>query len=202
MKDKIYLYSLIALHDFIKNILLDFDILILKDEHINDRGFTNNNIIFVISEEINNSIQQSFFINNTVLVFDLNEQKKTENNKYSSISFLHRPLKIKKFFDSVNTCFFLKTIFFKDIKIIDEKIINTKFNFSCALTPLEKKILIEFIDKKKIERAYFLEKIFKFKKDIETKTIESHLTRIRKKLLIIKSEIQISSKEDIFYIEN
>ena len=70
-------------------------------------------------------------------------------------------------------------------------------------TKMEKfKILTEFIEHKKISRNYFLEQIFKINKDAETKTIESHLTRIRKKLNKINSEIQISLKENIFYLED
>ena len=57
-------------------------------------------------------------------------------------------------------------------------------------------------EKKQITREFLLEEILKIKKDIETKTIESHLTRIRRKLLKIESEIQISSKEDVFFLEN
>jgi DNA-binding response OmpR family regulator len=80
--------------------------------------------------------------------------------------------------------------------------INLRNNMGCFLTALEKKILIEFIEYKKIKRDYFLENIIKIKKNVETKTIESHLSRIRKKLLKINSLIQISSKEDVFYFEN
>ena len=53
-----------------------------------------------------------------------------------------------------------------------------------------------------VNLAWGLEKIMNVKKNIETKTIESHLTRIRKKLLIVKSKIQISSKDDVFYLED
>ena len=79
---------------------------------------------------------------------------------------------------------------------------NLNNQISCLLTSLEKNILIELIEHKKIKREYFLEKIMNVKKNIETKTIESHLTRIRKKLLIVKSKIQISSKDDVFYLED
>ena len=79
---------------------------------------------------------------------------------------------------------------------------NIKANSSCLLTPLEVIILTEFVYRKQMKREYFLEKILKIKKNIETKTIESHLTRIRKKLTKIQSEIKISSKEDIFYIND
>ena len=70
------------------------------------------------------------------------------------------------------------------------------------LTPLEKEIIIVLFEKKQITREFLQEEILKIKKNIETKTIESHLTRIRRKLLKIESEIQISSKEDVFFLEN
>ena len=78
--------------------------------------------------------------------------------------------------------------------------INTDKNISSNLTPLENKILTELIEKKEINREYFLENIIKISKSAETKTIESHLTRIRKKILAVKSKVLIFSKEDVFYL--
>ena len=78
---------------------------------------------------------------------------------------------------------------------------NLNSGMSALLTPLEKEILIAFFLKIQIKREYLLERVLKINKDIETKTIESHLTRIRKKLLKIKSKIQISSKDDLFYLD-
>ena len=72
---------------------------------------------------------------------------------------------------------------------------------SLLLTPLEKKILIFLFKNKEINKTLLLEKVLKIKKDVETKTIESHLTRIRKKLLFVKSEIQISLKDDVVYLD-
>ena len=69
------------------------------------------------------------------------------------------------------------------------------------LTPLEKEILIFLFENKRIKKDYLLEKILKIKKEIETKTAESHLTRIRGKLTRIKSEIQLKTKEDVFYLD-
>ena len=82
-----------------------------------------------------------------------------------------------------------------------DKITNTKLGLSELLTPLEKEILIFLFANKKINKDFLLEKIIKIKKEIETKTAESHLTRIRGKLLKIKSEIQIKTKEDVFFLD-
>ena len=78
---------------------------------------------------------------------------------------------------------------------------NTILGSSVLLTPLEKEILIFLFENKRIKKDYLLEKIIKIKKETETKTAESHLTRIRGKLLMIKSEIQIKTKDDVFYLD-
>ena len=87
-------------------------------------------------------------------------------------------------------------------KIVGEKMTNLSSGLCVLLTPLEREILVVFFKNKKIQRDYFLEQILKLKKNIETKTVESHLTRIRKKLLKIESDIQITAKEDVFYLHN
>ena len=68
------------------------------------------------------------------------------------------------------------------------------------LTSLEKDILIMLFERKKIEKNFLLENVLKLRKDTETKTIESHLTRIRKKLISINSEIEIISKENTVFL--
>ena len=46
----------------------------------------------------------------------------------------------------------------------------------------------------------FLESALKLRQDTETKTIESHLTRIRKKLQSINSQVEIVSKENTVFL--
>ena len=201
MKEKIYIYSKVINYTFIKKILFEYEVINLTDNHIIDPNFKNNNIIFVLEESIK-QINKSFFSNNNVLVFFSGKHKPFKQEEYNQIKLFNGPIKIKKFIDNIKTSFFARSIVFEDIKILEHKIKNLNTNLSCILTPLEKIILIEFIEKKIITRETFLTKIFNIKKNIETKTIESHLTRIRRKLLKIESKIKISSKEDVFYIDN
>ena len=72
--------------------------------------------------------------------------------------------------------------------------INNKAEKEIFLTTLEKDILIPLINQEQIEKNFLLENILKIKKDTETKTIESHLTRIRNKLSKIDSKLKIISK--------
>lgn len=202
MKEKIYVYSSVFNQNFIKNILLQYDTQVFRDDFSTDVNFKNNNVIFITDKDVISKIPQLFFSHNNVMVVQSKKDKRIDEKKYSQIIFFDAPVKIKQFSDAVKTCFFSKIIFYKDIKMSEQKIINVKLGLSCQLTPLETKILSEFVKNKKIKREYFLEKIFKIKKDIETKTVESHLTRIRKKLLKIKSNIKISSKIDTFFLED
>ena len=82
-----------------------------------------------------------------------------------------------------------------------DKIINIDNGFSEYLTPLEKDICFVLFKSTQSKKDFILEKVLKIKKDIETKTIETHLTRIRKKFSNIHSVIEISSKEDTIYLK-
>jgi len=107
---------------------------------------------------------------------------------------------IDKFKHEVITFFGSKPFLYKDIKISGEKIINSKNKKEAYLTRPEKEILILLFERKKIEKKFLLENVLKLRKDTETKTIESHLTRIRKKLLSINSQIEIISKENKIFL--
>ena len=117
-------------------------------------------------------------------------------------NFFYGHSSVKKFLDEIKISFIFKILVLKNIEIVGEKITNINSGENLLLTSLEKEILIVLLENKKIKRDYLLEEILKIKKNIETKTIESHLTRIRRKLLRIKSEIQIFSKEDVIYLDS
>ena len=202
MKDKIYISVEGFNSYFFKELFCDFKIENLTESNLSDINFKNRNVIFFNNIKIKESVGQSFFLNNNVIIFSSKKKKELFNKTYYKIKTFYAPLKVKKFLDNVKTHFYSTVIIYKDIKVLEGKIFNCKTSDFCQLTSLEKNILLEIIEHKKIKRDYFLENILKIKKNIETKTIESHLTRIRKKLLLIKSEIQIFSKDDVFYIEN
>ena len=204
MKNTLYVYSQESLFKIIKEMLSEYVVLALNENEINNEYFKNNNILLVLEDDITNQINKSFFSNNKVMIFFSSKQKLLDINDMNGIhnaNFFYGQSSVKKFFDEINTFFVSKKITLRNIEILDEKITNIESKLSTSLTPLEKEILIVLFQNKKIKREYLLEEILKIKKNIETKTIESHLTRIRRKLLKIKSEIQITSKEDVFYLD-
>ena len=68
------------------------------------------------------------------------------------------------------------------------------------LTDIECEILISLINKKSCDKDYIKTNILKIKTNIETNSLDSHLTRIRKKLEKIKTDVKIKSKNDVLSI--
>ena len=119
----------------------------------------------------------------------------------SDLKTFNKHININKFIDEVTTFFAKNSIIYGDIKVQEEKIINNKTEKEIPLTPLEKDILTLLIERQEIEKNFLLEGVLKIKKETETKTIESHLTRIRNKLSKINSKLKIISKgKKIFLI--
>ena len=201
MKDTIYIYSEVSLLNIVKEMLFDYKILPIEIGDLNKQTFRNNNVILFFDKNVSGQIGEPFFLNNNSLVFINKNEEGRETNSHKKIDYFNGQIGVKKFIDEVTTRFLSKKIILKNIEIFGEKISNTLSDLSFQLTPLEKEILVVLFENKKIEKSYLLEKILKVKKEIETKTLESHLTRIRAKLLKIKSDIQIRTKDDVFYLD-
>jgi len=191
-----YLYLERPIHNTIKEAFKGFDIHTISKEVINKNNLTNKNIILVLNENLLTNLSNLFFLNNNVVIIFL-DKNKLDRNKYSKIKIFVGHTNINKFKDDVTTFFESKPFIFDDIRIQGEKIINPKVEKWVFLTPLEKEILILLLENEKIQKNFLLENILKLRKDTETKTIESHLSRIRKKLLSINSKIEIISKDNM-----
>jgi hypothetical protein len=201
VKNTIYVFGENPLFKIVMEILSDYRTVPITLDQLNNINFKNNNIILLGDRDLKKKIKKNFFLQNNVKFFikdsiDQKEQVETQNE-----NFFHGRIKIKKFLDEIKTWFITKKVILKKIEILGDKITNTSQGLSALLTPLEKEILIFLFENKRIKKYYLLEKIIKIKKEIETKTAESHLTRIRRKLMKIKSEIQIKTKEDVFYLD-
>ena len=201
MNNKIYVYGEISLFKIVKEILFDYKIAPLTFDQLNNENFKNNNIILFSDKDLKKKIKKNFFLQNNAIFFIRDNKNQIEQPVSQNASFYYGRLKVKKFVDEIKTCFITKKTVLKKIEILGDKLTNISIGLSVLLTPLEKEILIFLFKNKKVKKDYLLEKIIKIKKEVETKTAESHLTRIRGKLMKIKSQIQIKTKEDVFYLD-
>ena len=144
-------------------------------------------------------ISEIFFLKNNVVIF-FSKQNDINRSEYLNVKIFSGQNNINKLRDEILTFFASKTFIYKNIKILEERIININTDKEAFLTPSEKDILILLFERKKIEKNFLLENVLKLRKDTETKTVESHLTRIRKKLLNINSQIEIISKDNMVFL--
>jgi hypothetical protein len=201
VKSTVYVCCESFLLKIVKEILSDFKIMPLTFDQLNNGDFKNNNTILFGDRDLKKKIKKYFFLQNNAIFFIKDNKEGAEQLEFQNAIFYCGRLRVKKFVDEIKTCFITKKVVLKKIEIFGDKIKNTTLGLSALLTPLEKEILIFLFENKRIKKDYLLEKIIKIKKEIETKTAESHLTRIRGKLMKIKSEIQIKTKADVFYLD-
>ena len=194
-----YLYSEKNIFKTIKEMFVGFEIHIVSRDKILKNNFMNQNIFLITEGLVLEHLNKSFFLNNNIIIF-YTEKKNINKDKFVNVNFFNKHINVNKFIDEVTTSFVSNSFNYGDIKILGEKIINNKTKKEIFLTSLEKNILILLIDKEKIEKNVLLEVGLKIKKDIETKTLESHLTRIRNKLSKIDSDLKILSKENNVFL--
>ena len=200
MKELLHLFSQKPISNIIDEIFFDLDVKPVNLNFLLSNQLKEENVLLILIDNLIDKIPKSFFINNNVIV--LSENYILNEGEFYKTKFFYGKLSVKKFRDEVSSSFMSKIYSFKNTQIADCQIINFNSGNGTQLTPLEREILIVFFNKKQIKRQFLLESVLKKRKDIETKTIETHLTRIRKKLLKINSEVLISSKNDIFYLDS
>ena len=201
MKNIVYVCGRRSLQKIVMEILSDYKIIPLTFDQLNNVNFKNNNTVLFGDRDLKKKIKKDFYLQNNIIFFVSDNKDRIELTENKNTNFFYGRLKVKKFIDEIKTCFITKKVVLKKIEIFGDKITNTTLGLSVLLTPLEREILIFLFENNKIKKDYLLEKIIRIKKEIETKTAESHLTRIRGKLMKIKSEIQITTKDDVFYLD-
>ena len=85
---------------------------------------------------------------------------------------------------------------FHDLSLYNDKLINLNNDNFCYLTKIELEILTYLIRKKETSKNFIKENILNIKSNIETNSLESHLSRIRKKMNAIKTKVKIQTKNE------
>ena len=128
-----------------------------------------------------------------------NDELRKKN--FKNFIYLKQPLSPSRLRDEINKFIDQNKFEFEDIIIYEKKIINNLTKNHTFLTDIEKEILVYLFKSKKCSKEFIKNNILKIKSTIETNSIDSHLTRIRKKLSKIKSNLIIKSKYDEVVIE-
>ena len=194
MSNKITVYSDINIKKILDQIFSDKTIEYKKLSSFRNRSKKQGCTIILI-EDIK-SLNEKFFVKSDIVV--TNDLNIKENN--DTPNFFSSPIKIDLLKNLVSHNIFTEKNSFNNLTIIDQRLINSKNNKSCFLTSIEKNILMELMTKKKIRRNEIKESVLNIKKNVETNSLDSHLTRIRKKIDKIDKNVKIFSKNEYILI--
>jgi len=192
LKNKINIFSDKKIRSFLTELFSDYELFFIDldevQKYLKDIG---TNIIFLNDKESTKLIDFKKLTDNFLIFSNLNNTNQNINNQL---------IKIPKPINKIKTIIeiFLENlkIKFHDITIVNEKLTNINNNSFCRLTKLESEILTYLIVEKESTKKYIQENILNIKSTIQTNSLDSHLTRIRKKLYKIKTGVKIKSKSE------
>ena len=192
MKNKINIFSDKKIKFFLSQLFSDHELFFFDLSEVQKNlENTKTNIVFINDNESKISIDFKKLSNNFLVLSNVKNQNLKTNNQLikTPTSINHLKTLVENFLENIQ-------ISFHDITIINEKMTNINNNSFCYLTKLESEILSFLIIEKKSTKKYIQENILSIKSTIQTSSLDSHLTRIRKKINQIDSNIKIHSKSE------
>ena len=200
MINKLNIYTNLGLNNFLNQLFPKHKIEFRKiDDLLKDDSADESGIIFQDTKAKTNKINFNKLMGYYLIISNENEQlnKSQPSNNYI---FIKAPIDLGRLKSDIENFVSNKKNKIKDIEIVGKKIINYSKNISCFLTEVESEILSQLIKNKYCKKSFIKENVLNIKSDIETNSLESHLTRIRKKLDNVKSNIKIQSKNEKIYL--
>ncbi len=188
MKNKLNIFSNNKINNFITKFLSKYELTFLNLEDIDYKEKISKANIIIINNNLDaNKIKFESLNDNYLILSNLISNKADLNNK---IQLLITPMSVNNIKNKIENFIHNLTVRFHDISIDNEKLTNLKNNSFCYLTKVELEILTCLIREKETSKNFIKENILKIKSNVETNSLESHLTRIRKKM----NEIEITAK--------
>jgi len=194
MKSTLKIYSNKNLNNFLKSFLKEYELNFMNLQSIDyDLQKSQARIIFINNIEEAKLINFKKLDNNFLIISKL---KNDYLNSNQNIKVISSPISIKYLKNTIETFIQNLRIQFHDISIDNEKLINLNNNYFCYLTKAEFEILSYLIKERETTKDFIKENILKIKSNIETNSLESHLTRIRKKMNKVNTTIKIKTKNE------
>ena len=191
MKNELNIFCNNDIKSFLQSLLSEYESTIMKLDLIKDNiQASQANIIFISNNDIDLR-DYSKLSDNCLVISNL---KNLNFNNKSNI--LNSPLSINHLKNRIEHFVQNLKVQFHDLSINNEKLINLDNDNFCYLTKIELEILTCLIGKKEISKNFIKENILNIKSNIETNSLESHLSRIRKKMNTIKTKVKIQTKNE------
>ena len=198
MKNKLNIFSNNKINNFVIKLLSKYELTLLKLEEIDHKELnTKANIIIINNNKDYDKINFDDLNSNYLILSNLINKKLYSNNNQQ---FLNTPTSINNIKNKIENFLQNLNIYFHDISINNEKLTNLKNNSFCYLTKVELEILTCLVREKETSKNFVRKNILKIKSNIETNSLESHLTRIRKKLNKIQTTVNIKTRNEKLFI--
>ena len=197
MKYSINIFASRKIKFFLSEFLPDYNLFFFDLDKIEATQKNIRPSIIILNNEIDLKIINLDKLSGNFLVFSSHKNINFSNKN----SYLKIPVSITKIKTSIENFIENLKINFHDISIENEILTNTRNNSFCYLTKVEVEILSYLICEKETTKDYIKENILNIKNSIQTNSLESHLTRIRKKMNQINTSIKIHSKSDKLLIK-
>lgn len=161
------------------------------------KQFKTGNNLFVFSKKFDhkyfNKIKDHNLKNACFFLFSGYQKKIIEKN----INCIFYPIKMSFFEEKLKAYFYKNVIYFNDLQLLnDNLLIQKNENNEIYLTEIESKIIKILFTKKKINKITINKDILNQKPSVDSKSLESHLYRLRKKIANLDKSIQIIIGED------
>ena len=191
MKNGLNIFCNNNIKNFLFSFLSDYELTIMKLDQIKDNIQASKANIIIISNNDIDLRDYGKLSENCLIISNL---KKLNFNNKSNI--LNSPLTINNLKNRIDYFVQNLKVQFHDLSLYNERLINLDNDNFCYLTKIELEILTYLIRKKETSKNFIKENILNIKSNIETNSLESHLSRIRKKMNTIKTKVKIQTKND------
>ena len=194
MKNKLYIFSNNKISQFIKIFLSKYELVFLNLEDIDYKEQSSKvNIIIISNDKDADKINFKNLNDNYLLILSPINKKINLNN---NLQLLSAPTSVNNIINKIENFVQNIKLYFHDISIENERLTNLKNNSFCYLTKAELEILTCLIKDRETSKKFIKENILKIKSNIETNSLESHLTRIRKKMNEIETALKIQTRNE------
>lgn len=201
MKTPLLIYGSIPKNSFLKELLgqiQNFEVVSIQD--INNQT----HLQIIISHNVKKTNGEEFINwcdrNITVATTIFCSKKLIQRKIFNKINFIYYPIKISDFKKEINNNKNNSQLIYFNLVLTNNKLTNNSNATNVMLTDTEEKFLRLLFVHRKIMRVEFERKILNFVDGVESKSLDSHLARIRKKFIQINAKINISSVDSKYII--
>ncbi len=192
MKNKLIIFSNKGIRNFITSVIPNYELTLLNLNEIDLKLHYNQANLIILGNFKDFDLVNFDNLNDNSLI--ISSFKKNIPNINDKLKLVNAPISIINLKNIIENFIQNLKIKFHDLCIDKEKIINLNDNTFCYLTKVELEILSHLIREKETSKNLIKQNILNIKSNIETNSLESHLTRIRKKMIKINTGVKIQTK--------